>query len=532
MREFIGYIDFVEMFALLFIVEMAFIFPIMGIEMGYANITVNRYAFFRHMMILFACEMLVFLLIQAIVKKSYKSLFGKNFKDTVNHWKTAIKMGWHQFYNSFNAIDVAVLLYLGCVLISALLADNRSLAFNGYDDRNNGFWIQLCYVIVYFIVSRSLRMQKLALYLYCLGGTVVSTFLLLHHYGYDWLNVKYPASPDFVGPIGNIDFTSYILTITVVLAAAIYVTEQYVSIDDNGYVMLGCFAVSFWAQLRVDVDSGKVADAAALLVAFLLLLTSSRRVGRMLTLLSVGMGTAIFKRMVMDCEKFEEDFGSKGWLMLALELVLIALTICVNEGKIKLNFSPKGLRIAIASVCGVAVIGVLAAAYRATSGLLYEIGQVVFHHNLADSFGSSRGFLWKRGIKLIKVHPFFGTGPDSFEDVFMSTFQEDMSLDPYFYNRNVAEAHNEFLQLAICSGLLALGSYLAFLGQLVVKGCRGADKNPVLACCVVGVVAYAAHAFFVLALPLHTPLMWVLLGITGSILRSDKQKFAHTILAQ
>jgi hypothetical protein len=37
-----------------------------------------------------------------------------------------------------------------------------------------------------------------------------------------------------------------------------------------------------------------------------------------------------------------------------------------------------------------------------------------------------------------------------------------------------------------------------------------------------GVTAYAVHAFFGYSLPINSPLMWVLFGITGAAMRANK----------
>ncbi len=71
----------------------------------------------------------------------------------------------------------------------------------------------------------------------------------------------------------------------------------------------------------------------------------------------------------------------------------------------------------LSTVVIVAVVGGIAAVYfegdRFSRDLIYEMSQIM-HGNFNDRFGSSRMFVWKRCIPLIKENPIIGTGPDCF----------------------------------------------------------------------------------------------------------------------
>ena len=133
-------------------------------------------------------------------------------------------------------------------------------------------------------------------------------------------------------------------------------------------------------------------------------------------------------------------------------------------------------------------------------------------------------FTWKRTLKLVGQKPLFGSGPDTFCTVFNEVYGEEAKK--FFGGRNLDKAHNEYLQLLICSGLTGLGAFLAFIGSLTVKAFRRAADNPLLACCGAAVIAYAVHAFFGYSLPINSPLMWVMLGLTGAAVRVEPDQAA------
>ena len=70
-------------------------------------------------------------------------------------------------------------------------------------------------------------------------------------------------------------------------------------------------------------------------------------------------------------------------------------------------------------------------------------------------FGSNRGWLWSRSVKLIPKYILTGAGIDNFGPAFLEV---DDRKTAYF-----DKAHNEYLQLLITQGGLALVTYLAFL---------------------------------------------------------------------
>ena len=501
-----------ELFARIFLIAMSVVFPLaIGAE-KYANITHFKNMAFYLIAAAAFCAIIITMIVKVTSLSSYESPFNGNVQ-------------------KLNAVDIAVLLYWGFLLISTLLSDYKDVALNGQGVRNDGLIIQTFYVATYFVISRLVRMQKFDLNIYCYGATAVSALVMLHFFGFDVLKTGF-SEPNwesgllFMGPMGNINLTSYFVTVALIVMAAIYITKQQLSFDKYGYITLACFVVMLWAELNLNTDAGIVAIGAALMVSLSLLLVNFERVGRFFTVLAVAFAVVIFNRLVVGSDILGEEFGKLGWLMVLAELVFIALAIAINNGTLRFNPSRKALLITTLSIDGAAVVGVLIAAAIAadhqTKGILYEFGQMLFHGNFNDKFGTKRIFTWKRSIKLVGKHPIFGTGPDSFYNVFNEAYGEESKA--FFNGRNLDKAHNEFLQLLVCSGITGLGAFLAYLGLMVAEAFKRAEKNPLLVCCAMGVVTYAVHAFFGYSLPINSPLMWTLFGLTGAAVRLESEE--------
>ena len=509
-----------EVIARLFLLAMVFVFPLAMGEQKYGNITHFKNSVFYVIAALGLCSVIIAMICKVLSTPADR---------------------FHVDLPKFSIPDFAVLCYWGFLLISTLLSPYKEIAFNGQGVRNDGFIIQSFYVAVYFLISHLVRLRKFDLSVYCFGGTIVSVLVMMHFFGMDVLNTGF-SKPNwesgllFLGPMGNINLTSYFVTAALTLAAGVYITEQQLPFDKNGAVMLGCFAVMLWAELNLNTDAGIVALGVVLLASMPLMITSLRRLGRYLAVISTALGVLAFDRLVIHTWILENDFGAKGYGMIAAAVLLGAVSFLTGSESVsvyiggfrkKLDAALTSRRLLIGTLCvdALAVIGVLAASFLAAkskkSGVLYELGQMVFHGNFKDSFGHNRLFTWKRTLKLTGLKPLFGSGPDTFCTVFNERFGEESKT--FFGGRNLDKAHNEYLQLLICSGITGLGAFLAFIGSLTASAFRRAANNPLLVCCGAAVIAYAVHAFFGYSLPINTPLMWVLLGLAGAAVRVEEK---------
>ncbi|HVB78662.1 MAG TPA: O-antigen ligase family protein [Candidatus Binataceae bacterium] len=128
---------------------------------------------------------------------------------------------------------------------------------------------------------------------------------------------------------------------------------------------------------------------------------------------------------------------------------------------------------------------------------------------------SERGMLYRRTLAMIRDFPLFGVGMGAWGELFTRYVSPPWSQ--FFYYR---EAHNDYLQFAAESGLialLALGWLFWRLLRRIGAAMRAGDprKWPLLAAVVAAVVATALHELidFNLHVPANAALLAVLLGL-------------------
>jgi len=88
-------------------------------------------------------------------------------------------------------------------------------------------------------------------------------------------------------------------------------------------------------------------------------------------------------------------------------------------------------------------------------------------------------------------------------------------------NGNLDKAHNEFLDVLICNGILGFAAYMMFFGALLYCCFRKADKTRWAPAFGVAVLSYMAHAFFGYQLPIQSPVMWMMIGSAAAYARAD-----------
>ncbi len=138
-----------------------------------------------------------------------------------------------------------------------------------------------------------------------------------------------------------------------------------------------------------------------------------------------------------------------------------------------------------------------------------------------ESFFVSRGWIWRDTVTMIRAHFVTGVGLGAFETSFPLYSQSDGSLQ-------VAQAHNDYLQLVAETGIVGAVLLLWFLGMVVSQTLRGLRASePLFAALALGsggsLVGMMVHSIFDfnLQLPSHALLLVLLTAVLARVQASD-----------
>ena len=147
--------------------------------------------------------------------------------------------------------------------------------------------------------------------------------------------------------------------------------------------------------------------------------------------------------------------------------------------------------------------------YDGANRTLWEASRLL-RGDVDAAFGSGRLAIWRDCLRLAAERPLFGGGPDTLwlRGVEPFSWYRDGVLTPL----DITAAHNEYLNILVNQGALALAAYLALLGCALAR-CFRCAREPRFALCGMGLLCYAAMAAFSVSTPITAPYVWLLLAI-------------------
>ncbi len=172
-------------------------------------------------------------------------------------------------------------------------------------------------------------------------------------------------------------------------------------------------------------------------------------------------------------------------------------------------------RRAVYMIISIVVLVFLAVIYCAGAqlpGSLHELSQIM-HGNFDDSYATGRLYIWKNTLPLVPEHIILGGGPDTLSmrlDAGFSRFNEAIGQT---VTSSIDAAHNEYLNVLVDQGIIALILYMAALLALAWQWIRKSDKRSVTAICGSAVLAYCIQAFFGISCLVSAPYLWIVVGI-------------------
>ncbi len=393
----------------------------------------------------------------------------------------------------FGAPEKLIICFLIWNILSAVFSEYGKVTVFG-QTRHEGLVSVFLYVTSFLLVSRNGKLNSRLVFAMCCSAVVVSSFALLQE-----LNspIFYPEGYHFenfrsLSTIGHEDFYSGIASMFAPVLFFSFVFVNFKKADKLKKVLLYIAIVLLvYTVSYSEVYTGKIGIIVPIVFGFPFILKNKSSVsGYLLAFSAVLLGYAFYSR-------------NKLTSLIFLGLIITYL--------IAVEFLPDDADFTLFRKLAVFLIltGVLAFLlfvfnYKGHSQFLFEFSEFM-HGRLSDEAGHGRGHIWKTSVEIIKNHGLFGSGPGTFlgEFTHYSTYRSR-----YFFDM----AHNDFLQIAVCTGLVGLLLYLSFVISLFVKYFKNIENTNALIL-ISGIIGYLIYSFFVFSIAVVSPLFWVLAGL-------------------
>lgn len=480
-----------------FALIMLCVFPFLIDSLEHYNLTdlpKSRYSFFC----ILTCAYLFLVLVFGLVSLRSKKARGKRINEGIQ------KLDISQYL---------MILYVLWASLSAYLSPYRADTWIGA-----GFYEGLRTIVLYSLIFILLSFwgEYTGRYIYALTFVSIAMCVLLFlqllgrdpyapGLGFDWAHI--------FTIIGDVDCVS---GVGAMIIPALFCGFVLLERKIERYACLIGFALYFYLQLFLDVDSGKMGIIAAMIVLLPFLLDRWKRAIRTMEAFTVLLLTYAIKKIVLFTGVGIFLLRSKKIsLLLVFGLMLLMLGFFLGQKEYTFHLREKSIRRLVRIVLFVVLVAALLMlySYRGSNQLLNDIQQAL-HGEFADDAGHGRGVLWKLAVRYIQEMPFFGSGPDTFISRFMLSYEPGQEI---FYF-----AHNDFLQIAVCLGFGGLAIYSAWILSMAVRLLRRAAANPLLLIFGGAMVGYLGHAFFSYSIVLVTPMFWVLAGLGNKCARQTQ----------
>ena len=419
-------------------------------------------------------------------------------------------------------LTAAFLLFLNALCLSAAFSPYRAASLTGSEGRFMGLLTYLAFAMTFFWISRWYVLSERTLLAFCGVCSVIAFLALLQFVGLDLFYLLRPVAlserRNFLSVFGNINVYAAYLS----AAAPVAMLMSCFAERRNTRILFLVFSFfGFIGLLTSNSDSCYIAFGTALFLLFLPASRSQLTLKRYVLLLAAFFGALIVFSAVFNIAGGQRGRSGITELLTSSFIPYAGAAMCgvAYFAVARLCGSEKRLRIlriaVIAAVC-LALAALLGAViWFSAFDTAADIGYPEKYLRFNDRWGTDRGYVWRRLLHIYRDSPvrekLFGYGEDTIAVLMLNSYGREMiSTLGYLFDN----AHNEFLQYLVTTGLFGLVSYLLLLAAAWKTGF--AKDAPVLKkALALATAAYAAQSFFNLLQPISTPYLFMLIGLIG-----------------
>ena len=499
------------------------VFPLI-LHNSYYDILETKYQYYRSSILLLLVSLPFIVL--GMVSIDLKKFQGQHTNDFLS------RLHPRNWKRTFSAVDVAVFAFWLIAGISTLQSNFRLEAFWGNEGRFSGFLLLTLYAASFFIISHFWKFNGSLLELFLAVSMFMCLFGITDYFQMDILHFRktsdaVSAMASYTSTIGNINTYTAFVGIFMGLSATLFALERK-PLKQIWYYL--CMAISFIAILMGRSDNAYLSIAAIFVLLPFLLFSTKEGLKRYL-IIAATFSTVIVLIATVN-ERFADvvlgvdsafyilaDLCKTLWLAPLLWIMVILVWLYNKKHDTKTGEGSKSSHFRPVHIWGIFIlISLFIACFLFADVNLWghteRYGPLSQYLLFNDSWGSNRGYIWRRSLWMYNRMPFlhklFGCGPDTYGCLVSKTiiFETNNHLGSYLDN-----AHNSFLQYLITIGLAGLAAYVVFLGTSFFRLFKNRKQNPYIPAILIAACCYTFQSTINLDVPIVTPFLWLLLAM-------------------
>lgn len=438
---------------------------------NYIDIQTYKYQAFR---IVTLAAIIVLLFLYSLEKVLNK--FSKNSAKN----KTTGEKNDNKSYRMYQLLPILFLLLFAAVLIiSTVTSLWPHECWTGERGRLMGTeGLLLCIGGALAVAYRG-RINRYMLWAFAAVNTVAAFIGILNFWGIDILKMYINLNPVqhsfFIGTIGNKNVTSNYLCLIAPAALGLF----YLSKQKTERILLSVFSVSVvYYGFAASSDSFLLGCAGAALIMLCFSLTEHQNMLKffnccVLFYISAWlMKLSLFIARVREIESpFLSNYPTEGLIPFCLSLKtliisgIVFIVLVIAEHYLLSKKSQAAYRhvrkcVFLVLLAAGIVLAVLICVANRQTGSGFQESSVLRRLVIPDSFGSNRGYIWRKSIELFAdssiKQKIIGSGPGTFYYAADAAFGAEMRA---LYGDPFIDAHCEFLQFLVTTGIVGVIGY-------------------------------------------------------------------------
>ena len=462
----------------LFLIYMGAAYPLIMHD-KYFDITVTKYRAFYIALCIYAVLMVVDVLGRNVSTGHGQRSSGGNVdvSEGAAHGNGFIRR-LRRFIDlhKIMAMDIFMTGFVLANVLAFFMSGNKAAAYTGEEGRRCGLQFVLLAFFLYVCMARYCRIRRYVAVIFMLAGSFVGVVGICQFMGYDFLGLREGLMQSirnvYISTFGNIDIFASFLCVLVPAAAGAYISSAgkesiviritaviavltgtgavIISNANLAYAGVGgaMIAAWIWASYRGRIK--KFADVCLVMACGVLAI-------------SIMLGQTDSGYSELDGLSCFVSDSRMVWIVSVVVLVVWAAIRLASKWTVK--FRGKA---ALAVSVGVSLAGIVTV-------VIYAVHNHMGIFSFEDSWGNYRGFVWRRLMEAYRdfsvPQMLFGYGNESVKAIMTDRYYDDMMNTVGVIYDN---AHNEYLQYLITTGIFGAVSYVGLLVTTVAALVRTA----------------------------------------------------------
>ena len=446
-----------------------------------------------------------------------------------------------EYFSNVRNYEWALIIFLIIGLFSALTSSEPYYAIRGYHSikntgyRGEGFFLLLCYGITFFVVSRAYLPKKQMFYIFAISCALLALYGIGQFFDFDPLNISLSQFTSkyyiiFYATLSNTNAASALLTLCLMISGVLFIQENR---DGKIWIFYICGIVILLVLCLGDTESGLVGVVGSVALLFPLIVKNQKTAMRGSFLLGSvcivrWIYYIIYNLFVIPFRTNTKtiltitDILKNLFLWIGIIFLIVSFFLYIRRKKNLFTIPEKIWRrswwIALL-VAAIGLILLLPTFAKNTSNItIKELADVV-QGEIRPEMGSKRIYVWRRALDIYEQSPVLGIGPNLFYPYFDMQFgKESVSM----YGITFDATHSEYLQTLVEMGPIALVSLLAFYSIILSKAWKQSEDPMVLAV-MSALICFLIQAVFNFSQPISTPIVWVIWGILGALIKAPNK---------